>query len=74
MRTFFIILVLMSLLLITLIFIKTFKENSNISSDIPISHRNSSANLLFKTSFEDEASLLAPNRKGSEIWWHIYLY
>ena len=68
-RTFFIILVLISLLLITLIFIKTFKENSNISSDIPIPHQNSSANLLFKTSFEDEVSLLVPNRKGSEIWW-----
>jgi len=64
MRTIFIILLLISLLFIGLIFIKTLKSNNTIYNK-----NQNSANLIFKSSFENGTSLLAPDRKGSEIWW-----
>ena len=68
MRTFFTILLLIFLLTIAFVFIKTLKENTSLKTPT-ILNQNNSANLIFKTSFEDEVSLLAPNRKDSEIWW-----
>jgi hypothetical protein len=80
MRTIFTILLLIFLSIIVFVIIQTLKsDNSNISSsEINISSVESSsstgqtkysANLIFKSSFDNDTSLLPPERKGSEIWW-----
>jgi len=76
MRTIFIILLLLFLFIIGFVFMKTQKSDAiiinNPAIDIPTPETNQSlytANLIFKTSFDDGTSLLAPDRKGSQIWW-----
>jgi uncharacterized protein (UPF0216 family) len=75
MRTFFIILLLISLVFIGFIFIKTIKSNNttpsnNTSLDSQLSNVNKpTANLIFKSSFDEETFLSKPDRKDSEIWW-----
>jgi uncharacterized protein (UPF0216 family) len=75
MRTFFIITVLISLIFIGYIFLKTIKSNNATTSnsselDNQLSNStNPSANLIFKSSFDEGTSLSKPDRKDSEIWW-----
>ena len=77
MRTFFIIILLISLLFIGFIFIKVLQSDKTIPSKSSSeenrtstsTQNRTSANLIFKSSFDDKTSLLPPDRKDSEIWW-----
>ncbi len=77
MRTVFIILLFIFLLIVGLIFFKNFNSNnpiltntSSVDNNLTIDENQSSANLIFKSSFDDKSTiLLTPDRKDSEIWW-----
>jgi uncharacterized protein (UPF0216 family) len=71
MRTIFIILLIIFLLSIGFILFKKFNSTYPTSVD---KNRNSeesqtSAHLIFKSSFDEKTSLSKPDRKDSEIWW-----
>jgi len=70
MRTVFILLSLIFLFIIGFVFIQTLQSDTATNNTSTNTNQNySSATLIFKSSFDDGTSLLAPERKSSKIWW-----